>query len=220
VQRNMTGMEVGVSKAVYAANEILASLISKVKSNLDEGELSVWEEYVDGYLVGKSDIEEPELKRVLDDICKRAVSILQSQSWAKEFSTAIYDKVVAEKTLEELGKAQERAERKAEEDFIAGRSDSMEPLNAEVEMLDTANLHGVIFESLTRLVAQYAVLVSKSSLISGELEVDPTEFRDNNIRISREISREVLQNLSSIVEKVFSDGMKNLQNTGESDAIS
>ena len=220
VQRNMTNMEVGISKAVYSANEVLASLISKVKSNLDDGELGVWEEYIDGYLIGKSDIEEPELKNVLDNICKRAVTILQSQAWAKEFSSAICDKVVAEKTLEELGKAQERAERKAEEDFIAGKNDTMDASDVEIEMLDTTNLYGVIFESLTRMVAQYAVLISKSRLISGELDVDPTEFKDNNIRISRDISREVLQNLSNIVEGVFNDGMKNLQNTGESDAIS
>lgn len=220
VQRNMTGMEVGVSKAVYSANEVLASLISKVKSNLSEGELSVWEEYIDGYLIGKSDIDEPELKKILDNICERATVVLRSQSWTKEFSAAIYDKVVAEKTLEELGKAQERAEHKAEEDFITGKSDSMDTSNVEIEMLNVTNLYGVISDSLAKTVAQYAVLISKSRLVSGELEVDPTEFRDNNIRISRDISREVLQNLSSVVEKVYSDGMKHLQYTGESDAIS
>lgn len=220
VQRNMTGMEVGVSKAAYSANEVLASLIAKVKSNLDEGELGLWEEYIDGYLIGKSDIDEPELKRVLDDICKRAVTVLQSQSWAKEFSTAIHDKVVAEKTLEELGKAQERAEHKAEEEFITGKSDSMDVSDVEIEPFDSGNLHGVIFESLTRMVAQYAVLISKSRLISGELDVDPTEFGSHNIRISRDISREVLQNLSSIIDKVYNDGMKSLQYKGELDAIS
>lgn len=138
IQRNTINAEVGLSKAIYSANEVLAALISRVKSNLDEGELEIWEEYVDLYLIGKSDIEEPKLKEVLDDICNRAKSILAPQKWLSEFSDAICNYIVAEKTLEELGKAQERAERKAEEDFISGKSDTLEV--KEVVGIESVNI--------------------------------------------------------------------------------
>jgi len=216
VQRNSVNAEVGISKAVFIANEILNSLIQKVKSNLGGDELDLWEEYIDSYLIGKSDIDEPKLKEVLDDICDKTKSALCSQKWMSEFSGAICDRIVSDKTMEELGKAQERAEQKAEEDFISGKSDSLDVGDIEIGMIETTDLPRVIFDSLSKTLAQYCVLIAKSHLLDGKLEVDPTEIKNDNIKLSREISREVLQNLSDIVVKVYNDGMNTI---GESDAI-
>ena len=215
VQRNMTSAEIGVSQACYNANEILSTLVQKVKSNLDSGELNVWEEYIDGYLIGKAEIEEPELKSILDNICERSMSILRNQPWLREFSDSIYNKVALDKSLEEHGRLQELAEQRAEEDFIAGKSESLEVDEIEIEPFGDENLRSVIFESLVKTIAQYAVLVSKSHILSGKLEVDQAEFRDNNIRVSREVGKEVLQNLSTIIVKVYNDSI----NTGEQDAV-
>jgi hypothetical protein len=223
VQRNRTHAEVGIAKASYNANEILNSLIVKVKSNLDSGELNIWEEYIDGYLIGKSDIEEPELKNVLDDVCQRATLVLRDQPWLKELSSSILDKVIANKTLEEHGHLQEAAEQKAEEDFVTGKSDTLDAENVDMEPFSDENLPSVIFESMVNTVAQYTVLVAKSHILAGKLEVDPTEFRDNNINVSRNVGREVLQNLSSIAVKVYNDGIKSLQTKRDqenTDAIS
>ena len=213
VQRNMANAEVGISKAIYNSNEVLASLISRVKANLSGEEVEIWEEYIDGYLVGKSEIEEPELKDVLDDICKRSLSILETQPWTKDIANAIVDKVLVVEGRVQMDKALYRLSQEAEEDFISGKSE--EPNldgSVVVNLLSYANeLHGVIFESLVETVSRYAVLISKSYLISGKLEVDATERNSENIRVSREISKEVLQNFSSIVSHVYETGSAYIQ---------
>ena len=231
IQRNMTAMEVGISKATYGANEILSTLVSTVKRNLSQNEIEIWEEYVDGYLVGKSDIEEDDLKTVLNKVCERSNSSMRTQGWVSEIANSITNKIIENQTIEETGRLSLRASQKAEEDFIVGKTDDMSVEDVPVVNLSgyKESLHGVIFESLIGTVSKYIVLVSKAHIFSGKLEVDPTEFKDNNIRVSREISKEVMQNLSAILRYVYNEGEKSLQyelnkltiqNTGEQDAIS
>lgn len=213
LQRNMTAMEVGISKATYSANEILATLTATVRKNLSQDEIPVWEEYVDSYLIGKSDMDEVDLKSVLDNICLRSKDSMRGQEWAKDISMSITDSVIGKQVTLEIGKAMMNMSQKAEEDFISGKSDTalveQQPM---ISLLDyRENLHGVIFDSLIETMAKYIVLVSKSHLLSGKLEVDPTEFKDNNIRVSREISKEILQNLSAILHYVYNDGALSLQ---------
>lgn len=228
LQRNMAAIEVGISKATYGVNEVLSTLTSTVKRNLSQDEIPIWEEYVDSYLTNKSDMDEQDLKSVLDGICKRSIVTLRSQKWAQEISEIIENKVILDQSLEEVNRASYIAHQKAEEDFIAGKSDDMTVADAPIVDLSehAEDLHSVIFESLAQTASKYIVLVSKSHLFQGKLEVDPTEFKDNNISVSREISKEVMQNLSAILNSVYRDGVEYLKNKlqdkviGEQDAIS
>lgn len=213
VQRNMTNVEVTVAKAVYNANDILKTLLDTVKANLSPDELQVWEEYVDGYLTGKSDIEEEELKSVIDDICQRSQTIIESQSWVEDISKAILDTVIKVQISVEADRAQYRTSEKAEEDFIAGKRESAEVHENPISnvLFYSQDLHGVIRKNLTSLVAKYGILVAKSHLLSGKLEVDSTEHVNENIRVSREVSKDVLQSFSRIVHTVYENGCDYLQ---------
>jgi hypothetical protein len=220
VQRNMASAEVGIAKATYEVNNILPDLISKVKSNLSEEELPVWEEYVDDYLVGKADIEEKVLKDVLDDIEKRAVSVLKSQKWIDEFACAITERAIASVSASEGSKKNIGLEETAQAEFVEGNDEALEKLALTISsVIDLSghyeNLHSVIFESLVSQFAKYIVLVSKSQIISGKLEVDPSERVGENIRVSREIGKEVLQNLSRVVNSVYQIGCSYLERTIE-----
>jgi hypothetical protein len=207
IQRSAVQAEVGISKAIYNANDVLSTLINTVRSNLSDAELQVWEEYVDGYLVGKSGIEEEQLKGVLDDICKRANSVIATQPWVEDIAQAISTKVLETQASIEADKINYGLAEKAEEDFIAGKSDSLLPARVSVNLSQyEKDLHGVISENLSRLISGYAVLISKSALLAGELGVDATERVNENIRVSRKVSKEVWQNLSSIVNSVYEIG--------------
>lgn len=216
VQRNMASAEVGVSKAVYGTNDILNTLMQTVKGNLSPEEIEIWEEYVDGYLTDKSDIEEDDLKSVLNDICSKSQAIIESQGWIEEISKAISDKIIQVQVAFEVDRANYRSSQESEENFIIGKSDSpaievnREDISSEV-IARASELHGVIRKSLSLLIAKYGVMVSKSYLLSGKLEVDATEHVNENIHISREISKDVLQNFSRIVHSVYETGCKYLQ---------
>ena len=216
----MTNAEVGISKAIYNANEVLASLLLKVKNNLSQEEIEYWDEYVDAYLTGKSGMDEVELKDVLDDICNRAKTTLDSQGWTEEIAKAIYDKVLETQSATEVDRISYNLAQRAEDDFIAGKSDSLLVEQPSVDLsVYTDGLHGVIFNSLVNGVARYAVLVSKSHLLQGKLEVDATEFVGQNIGISREIGKEVLQNFSAIVNSAYQAGANHLHERINQNAV-
>jgi hypothetical protein len=213
VQKASSAAEVGLAKVAYSTNEILNSLLSQVQRNLSPEEVGLWEEYVDGYLIGKSEIEEEELKKVLDDIRGRAISIVKSQPWIEDISKAIQDAVIVSITKKEVAEASVRLSQQAEEEFIAGKRESPEPTDSPVVdvLFHSQDLYGVIKESFTTLVASYCILVAKSHLLSGKLNVDSTELVSENIRVSREVSKDVLQSLSRIIHSVYEDGSEYLQ---------
>ncbi len=221
VQRAMRDAEVGISKAAYDANDILLTLISKVRSNLSTEEISLWEEYVDGYLTGKSEMEEEELRGVLDNICKRAKAVIEPQAWTKDIARAISETVVEVQKTVEADKASYALAQKAEEDFIAGKSDSLLVEEQNVDLSAYVDeLHGVTLNSLVDTVARYIVLVSKSHLLAGKLEVDASERTSENINVSRQVSKEVLQNLSQIARSVYEDGEQYLIERINQNAVS
>lgn len=217
IQRNMAQMAVGISKASYGSNEILKTLLSQVRKNLNPEEIELWEEYVDGYLSGKSDIEEKELKDVLDDICNRSISVIKSQAWVKEISSAISSKVIEDQTSLEKDKVLYKLSQKAEQDFIEGNSEDLSVENVPAVDLSSyeSGLHGVITDSLALSFARYEVLVSKSILLSGNLDIDPTEQNGENIRVSREVGKEVMKNLSTIVNQVYKLGSEYIERIKE-----
>lgn len=210
IQRSMRDAKLTLTKAVKESNEILLSLVNQVKSNLAPEEIGIWEEYVDSYLTGKSDIEEEELKGVLDSVQKQAKAVISTQRWVEDISNAITDKILEVETNVQRDKALYRAEKKAEEDFVAGEENQIEDFEVDLSM-HRENLHGVILENLTTLLANYCILVSKSHLFAGKLEVDATERVSKNISISGEIAGEVLQQFARIVNSVYEIGLNYIE---------
>ena len=222
VQRNMRDAEVSVSKAAFNANNVLTVLLSQVQKNLSQEEFGVWEEYVDEYLVGRSEIEEEKLASVLDDTKKRASSVVEKQPWAKEFSKAIAEQILADVSTEEVSRMMFAETEKAEAEFIAGERDDLDVESVNIDFhIYRSDLENFTLGKFTDVISSYIVIVGKAELVSGKLDVDATETTDENIRVSRDISREVLSNLSTIAKTVYETGREYLQEKlGERNAIS
>lgn len=213
LQKNRASSEIGIAKASYSANELLAPLISNVLK-LRGDEIPLWEEYVDSYLVGRAEVE-PEIRSVLDSIEARAKSVLKDQPWFAELANRIENRAVEIEAETRKNKALYRMEKLAEEEFISGTERETEIAEAEIQRGD---LHRVIFDGLLNSMSKYVVFIGKSHLLQGKLEVDATEFKENNIRVSRAIAAEVMENLSTIIHSVYEDGLaylENLDSTGE-----
>jgi hypothetical protein len=221
VQRNLTGAEVSLSKAVFNVNSVLQVLLSKVRKNLSEAELDLWDEYVDDYLVGRSEIEEESLVEVLDDINKKAKSVIETQTWTKEFSLSIANQVLTDAQAEEKSRAMFAETEKVEEEFIAGERDGLEVEEIQIDLsVHKGSLEEFTQSKFTDIVSRYVVLIAKSELLSGKLDVDATEATSENIRVSRNVSKEVLRNLSDITKTVYQFGREYLQEKiGEKYAI-
>ncbi len=191
IQRNLVQAEMSIGKGVRNASGVLASLVAKVKSNLDESEFPIWDEYVDEYLVGKSQIEEEGLKNVLDDVCTRAMNSIKENSWTSDFSGEIVKSIIADEDLVAL------TERELDEDA---------PARINKSALYKDELTAFVRENLVYTVSKYMVLVAKTKILDGNLDVDATEAVSNNIRVSSEIAKEVLKNLALIANSVFENG--------------
>lgn len=216
LQKNKASAEVGIAKAAYSVNELFSPLTSNVLK-LESDEIPLWEEYVDSYLIHKAEID-IEVSSVLDSIGQRAVVAVKSQAWVDELAKAIEDKATAVEEETQKNKALYRLEKKKEDGFISGtieeKSDNSDALVQEI-VINKGDLHSVIFDGLVNTLSKYVVLVAKNHLLQGKLEVDGTELKENNIRVSREIANEVMENLSSIIHSVYEDGLNYLESIGE-----
>lgn len=201
IQRNIAKAEVDISKAVVKANEVLSTLLTTVKSNLSEEELPIWDECVDEYLTGKSDLE-ASLKGVLDDVSKRVRDSIDG-SWVNEFSSAIVDKMIADEEKEA---------------YVEMEIDDAPQPRVNLSALYRDELIPVIKSDLLYTVSNYAVLIAKGKIMDGNLDVDATEAVSNNIRVSKEIAKEVLRNLHHITNSVYENRRQYLKNKGEQDA--
>lgn len=222
IQKNMSKAELGLSKAAFNANTVLSVLLSQVQETLSEQEVSIWDEYVDNYLIGRADIEEEKLASVLDDVCNQSSKVIRSQDWVKEFSTSISDLVAREAEKEEVSRWMFAETEKAEREFIAGERDGTEVESVNMDFhINRSELEKFTQDKFVDVVSRYVALIGKSEILDGKLDVDATEAVDENIKVSREISREVLRNLSTIALSVYESGREYLQNKpGEKDAIS
>lgn len=205
VQRSINKAEIGLTKATANANQVLSVLCQTVRKNLSEGEVSVWSECVDDYLVGRSEIEEEKLVSILSDVCQRSESLVKAQDWAKELSVAIAEKVVSDASYEAVSKKLFSLE---DQDY------DEEEVRGEIEAgfsLHKSSVEGFVSDKFVEIVSKYVVLISKSALLDGRLDVDSTEFASENIKVSREVAKEVVQNLSMIIKTAYEAGRQYLE---------
>jgi hypothetical protein len=209
LQKNQTTAEVGIAKAVYNASDILSVLLKKVKKNLSENEVDLWEQMVDEYLVGKADIDEPTLKEALHDICEKSGTLVRTQAWTKEFAEAITDKLIADTTSELASKAVYSATQRADNDFISGEETDTETEAPYADLSYLRNdLNVSIHNALIDTVSSYAMRIAKSVMLDGNLDVDATDAVNNNISVCRDVSKEVLRNIPQIANSVYEYGQR------------
>jgi len=198
VQRNMANAEVGVSKAIFSAAEVLGELLSNVKGKLSEQELDIWNQYIDDYLTGKSDIEEEGLRLVVDDVVKIMSVAICAQGWAEQISEEIAKRVVSDVCL---------YRNSIRENLVLEAEEVGEIPDDDDFTLDEEKLAEEVGVSFADCVARLCALHLKSKL-SSDFGVDATETVSNNIRVSREVSTEVLRNLPSVMNVAYQSGIK------------
>lgn len=213
VQKNLVEAEVGISKSAFNVNSVMQTLLDQVRSNLEDGEMEVWEEYVDGFLTGKSDIEEEDLRGAFDAIIQTSSSMLRHQQWTKNVASGLSESVLKSAKEEMEEKLLSVARSQAEMDFIEGKTDDIVEPEITPVLLEShaVNLYGVIYDSLIESVSKHIILMSKFGILEGNLQVDPTELKDNNIKMSREIGKEVVSNFPTILSAVMEQGAEYLQ---------
>lgn len=202
IQRNMAKAEVEISKALVKSNEILSALIKTVKSNLSEEEVPLWDAEIDEYLIGRSDLESG-VREVIDDVSKKIRESITG-AWINEFSTALAERIAEDYVKEKLATME-----------LEGDNFEISEVLAEAGSIRDQILPSVK-DNLLYTISNYAVLMSKSRILDGNLDVDATESVSNNIRVSKEIAKEVLRNLHTIVNSVYENEKQNIK--GEQDA--
>lgn len=214
IQRNTNNAEVNLTQATVSVNEVLSVLCDNVTNNLSKEELEIWNEYVDGYLVGLSEIEEEKLATLLGEICKRSEGMVKDKAWTHELSNAIAEKILSDALNEAISKSVlsvEDATTEQEDRIKEEQSTLIEQHRSEVENFTRSKF--------VENVSKFVVLVSKSMILDGKLDVDSTELVSENIKVSREVAKEVLQNLSLITKSVYDTGKLYLESMiGEQDA--
>lgn len=214
VQRNMTKSEIGLTKAVAEANQVLSLLCDNVKEKLSSEEIAVWSDYIDEYLVGRSEIEEEKLLSVIQDVCGRSENVVKSQAWAKEFSDAITEKIFSDALNEEVSRKFVQSEDEWSEDEVINSvkkslSEHREPVSE------------FALGAFSSIISKYIALISKSMILEGKLDVDVTEFAGENVKVSQEVAKEVLRNLSTISKTAYEAGKQYLNKMiGEQNADS
>jgi hypothetical protein len=193
VQRAMNTAQIGLTKVAVEANQVLSVLCANVRRNLSSEEIELWDEYVDDYLVGRARMEEDKLAEVLDAVCKKSSEMVETQGWAKEISNAIAEKVVSDASNEEIAK------RTIEEEAL------VDDISAKF-LGYKSDLQNFTRSKFTDIISKYVVLVSKSFLLEGRLDVDSTEATEENIKVSREIAVSVLENLSTVIKTAYEAG--------------
>lgn len=201
IQRSEAQVLVSLSKSAYKVNEIMVTLLANVDKNLNAEETAVWDEYVDSYLAGRGEIAF-ELKSVFDGMesCARP-----DGEWVAVYSEHIKNRAL-QKSLSQLAQVEAvRLNSQAEDDFISGKIDDLKVATPKVSLQieKSENLYRIISDKLTALVSKRLILVSKKFLSGDALKTDPTEFKAENIRISKAIGSEVLESMNRIVEDVY-----------------
>lgn len=86
ISRNRTGIEVSISKAVYAANQILGSLINSVKN--EKNNFNLWERRFEDTVIGKSTMDLLS-ETIIDDAYNMLSSLLETTDWLDALSVEL-----------------------------------------------------------------------------------------------------------------------------------
>lgn len=202
ISRSRAKIEVSLSKAVYAGNQILAALLNSVKNS--NNDYKVWERKFEDAVVGKSQMDLVS-ESVLDDTYNEMASILEKSEWLDTVSVELTRSAYDEWNSRNRASVESYMTKKAEERFIAGEADSLEPEAISIEHKAPSN--DVVFsvkKSLLEKLIPTTILVCQKTISESSYPLDFADMNDNssNIRVSREIAEKVYGLLSQIASEV------------------
>jgi hypothetical protein len=200
ISKNRAGIQVSLTKAVYAGNQILGGLINSVRT--EKNDFPAWERRFENSVVGKS-VMDLMSETIIDDTYNVMAEILEGSSWldtvSVELANAYLDNTNTRLSIQ-LSKLQEK---QLEQDFISGKSDTLigepvryEPLTISNDLVSQVRL------SLVNKLVPLVLLVSEKS-ITEISDIDTTDITDNNnVKLARSISDKVYELFPQIVKDV------------------
>jgi len=202
ISRSRSAIEVSLSKAIYSGNQILGGLINSVRT--DKNDFSSWEKRFENSVVGKSHMDLVS-ETVIDDTYNAMAELLEKSNWLDTVSVELA-RVWVDDHNERGEIAWTSSEiKKAEQDFIAGTSDSLLPTQESPfpRKSVTNDLVDVVKQSVLEKLIPMTLLISEKSILSDKLEIDTTDRTDNNnIKLARNVAEKVYGLLPQIVSEV------------------
>jgi len=202
ISRSRSAIEISLTKAIYSGNQILGGLINSVRT--DKNDFSAWEKRFENSVVGKSYMDLVS-ETVIDDSYNAMAELLEKSNWLDTVSVELARVWVDEHN--ERGEVvwNQTEVKKAEMDFIEGKSNDLLPSPDKVypRKSVTNELVRIVKQTLLGKLLPMTLLVSEKSILSDKLEIDTTDRTDNNnIKLARSVAEKVYGLLPQIVSEV------------------
>ena len=199
ISRSLAKLEVGISKSVYAANQLLGVLTNKAKL---QGNFAEWELQFENAVTGKS-MMDLSTEAVINDVYNNLADTILASNWFDTVSRDFLSEMVHAWNERNRENIIEVLRKRAESDFILGKSDTLDPDFSGVSILTKAVTDDLVLE-FKKLFAEKVIptiiLISEKSIISDSLGIDPTDLTDNNnIRLAKSIAKKVIDLLPKLI---------------------
>lgn len=201
ISRSKNKIEVSVAKSVYASNQILGALLKSVRNS--KNDFGAWEAKFEDAVVGKSQMDLLS-ESVIDDTYNELARTLEKEEWLNTVAVELSRNVVTSLNQKNEAMLIYYMEKKAEEDFIEGKSETLEPDTVSFQKKSVTN--DLIFSTKRILLEKMipaVILVAEKSVVGYKFELDPTDLTDNNnVTVARSIAEKVCNLLPQILNEV------------------
>ena len=204
ISKNRSKIEVSISKAVYAGNQILGSLINSVRT--DKNDFPDWEKRFENSVIGKSYMDLVS-EAVIDDSYNAMAEVLERSDWIDTVSHDLASAYLENFNEQDKNQKLSDITKRAEFEFIEGKRLDLLPSADEMSSLAQKSLTDDLVNHTKRLLLEKIIpaslLVAEKEIISDKLEIDTTDITDNNtIKLARSVSEKVYSLLPQIVTEV------------------
>lgn len=211
ISRGRAKIEVSLTKAIYAGNQILGALLNSVRN--DKNDFHQWEQKFENSVIGKSQMDLVS-ETIIDDTYNEIASILEKTEWLDTVSVGLSTLAVDNVNNRNIASWKDIATKQAEQDFIAGKSDTLLPnLNdPQVDVKVTSNdLVLSVKKSLLEKAIPTMILVSQKTIEEHKYPLDVTDTSDNNnITVASAVAEKVYNLLPQIADEVVAQIEKEL----------
>lgn len=209
ISRHRAKIEVSISKAVYASNQPLGSIIKSIRDG--KNDLKAWEEKFDGSVVGRSQTDLA-TESVIIDTYNIILDSLDREPWVDTVSSDIAGLISTSLHGTLQSRMEEQYQRRAEEEFIAGEREDISLTDGELQSLASVSKSDLFLEvkaALLQSLIPKILLVSKSLIMDYKYPIDTKDQTDNNnLKLARDISEKVYQLFPQVLEEVQKSVLK------------
>ncbi len=203
ISRNRAKIEVSISKAVYSSNQFLGSLLESVKTS--NNDIRKWEDSFDGAVIGKSQADMI-TESVISDTYNSILDVLDRADWVDTVSSDIATLLSTSSNDQARATTLEYLTSRAEEEFIAGKRDSLALSEEELAGVNGGATKLSLVDVKRALLGELipkVILVSKSTIMDYKYPINTRDVSDSsNLKLAREIAEKVYHLLPTVVEEV------------------